>query len=166
IHFHPLPNHDTVAIFYRKLGKRKFIREITKSFYQIMLTYFKFSANMDIGETRREQDGMISWEMDNAIFHLRLSTLPVDLSESLTIRIFPQHNTPKLDDLFLFPYQFQRIKQWLSNESGIILFTGPTGSGKSTTMYSLLEELISHQSSQVITLEEPIERKIKQVLKV
>lgn len=166
IHFHPLPNEDRVTIFYRELGKRKYIQHITKSFFQIMLTYFKFSANMDIGETRQPQNGMISWQMKDDHYHLRLSTLPVGFSESLTIRVFPQSNTPTLNELFLFPFQREQLKQWLHQDAGIILFTGPTGSGKSTTMYSMLEEIIKQRSSQVITLEEPVERKINNVLQV
>lgn len=166
IHFHPLPDLDYVAIFYRELGKRKYIRDITKAFYQIMLAYFKFSANMDIGETRRAQNGMISWRVENDVYHLRLSTLPVEFSESLTIRVFPQDQTPKLEELLLFPFQYNRLKSWLNHDTGIVLLTGPTGSGKSTTMYSMLEELIEQRSSQVITLEEPIERKINHVLQV
>lgn len=166
IHFYPLPNSEVVAIFYRQLGKRIYIREITRAFYNILITYFKFTANMDIGDTRRPQNGMITWETKDNVYQLRLSTLPVNKSESLTIRILPQNKVQKLEELFLFPFQYKRIKQWLNNESGIILFTGPTGSGKSTTMYSLLEELIEQRASQVITLEEPIERKVDHALQV
>lgn len=166
IHFYPLPNSEVVAIFYRQLGKRNYIRDISKSFYQMMVTYFKFSANMDIGDTRRPQNGMITWKTKHHVYQLRLSTLPVEQSESLTIRILPQNKVPKLAELFLFPFQYKRIKRWLNDESGIILFTGPTGSGKSTTMYSLLEELIEQRASQVITLEEPIERKVDHALQV
>lgn len=166
IHFYPLPNSEVVAIFYRQLGKRNYIRDITKSFYKMMVTYFKFSANMDIGDTRRPQNGMITWKTKDSVYQLRLSTLPVDYSESLTIRILPQNKVPRLQELFLFPFQYKRIKRWLDYESGIILFTGPTGSGKTTTMYSLLEEIIEQRASQVITLEEPIERKVDHALQV
>lgn len=166
IHFHPLPDLDYVSIFYRELGVRKYVRDITKSFYQIILSYFKFTANMDIGETRRAQNGMISWEVNDHKFHLRLSTLPVEFSESLTIRVFPQGSTPKLEELLLFPFQYERLKSWLNHQTGIILLTGPTGTGKSTTMYAMLEEMIEQRSSQVITLEEPIERKINHALQV
>jgi len=166
IHFHPIPNDSKVSIYYRELGRRKHVRDITKSFYQIMLTYFKFSANMDIGETRRPQNGMIRWDKEKLLYHLRLSTLPVGSTESLTIRLFPQDNPPNLSELFLFPFQLEKMKAWLNHPAGIILVTGPTGSGKSTTMYSLLEQLLKQRMSQVITLEEPIERKLKHVLQV
>lgn len=166
IHFHPLPDLDYVAIFYRQLGERKYIRDITKAFYQNLLMYFKFSANMDIGETRSSQNGMLHWFAEGELYHLRFSTLPVGYAESLTIRIFPQSQTPKLEELLLFPPQYHRLRHWLNYDTGIILFTGPTGSGKSTTMYSMLEELVERHAAQVITLEEPIERQIDHVLQV
>src|SRR5690625_669859 len=113
IHFHPLPTNKEVAIFFRILGKRKPIRNVSKQFYQMMLTFFKFTSHMDIGETRRPQNGMIEWENEknNTFFDLRLSTLPVNDSESLTIRIFPQHSELHLNELFLFPFQLSKIKQ-------------------------------------------------------
>lgn len=166
IHFHPSVDQENVSIFYRELGKRKFIRNISQSFYQIMLAYFKFTANMDIGETRQPQNGMIRWSMKQTEYHLRLSTLPLGLSESLTIRVFPQSKTPKLKELFLFYFQYKQLKRWLYKHSGIILLTGPTGSGKSTTMYSMLEELVCNRSMQAITLEEPVERHVHNVLQV
>src|SRR5699024_1474974 len=68
--------------------------------------------------------------------------------------------------LFLFPAQFKTMKQWLKQDSGIILLTGPTGCGKSTTMYSLLESMLNEQSFQAITLEDPVERKLDHVIQV
>ncbi len=93
IHFHPAVPKQHVQIYFRILGKRKFVRDISLSFYEMLLTYFKFEANMDIGETRKPQDGMIHWLVDdgNKMVDLRLSTLPANLLESLTIRIFPQN---------------------------------------------------------------------------
>lgn len=168
IHFHPAVQKQHVQIYFRILGKRKFVRDISLSFYEMLLTYFKFEANMDIGETRKPQDGMIHWLVDdgNKMVDLRLSTLPANLLESLTIRIFPQEEPFKLHELFLFPFQLKQMKKWLLKQNGLILFTGPTGSGKSTMMYALLEKMIDMKPVQVITLEEPIERKIDSIIQV
>lgn len=167
IHFFPSPHCEQVSIYFRILGNRVYIRSITKSFYQIILTYFKFSSSMDLGETRRPQDGTMTWHVSNEkYFELRLSTLPVNRTESLSIRIFPQKETPSLDQLFLFPAQFERMKSWLKRKAGLILITGPTGSGKSTTMYALLQAMQQEQSYQIVTLEDPIERKLDHVLQV
>src|SRR5699024_11222031 len=83
-----------------------------------------------------------------------------------TIRILPQEDNPILEHLFLFPFQFNTMKNWLKRRAGIILLSGPTGSGKTTTMYALLESLLQEVSYQAITLEDPIERQIDDVIQV
>src|SRR5699024_9703088 len=100
------------------------------------------------------------------VYSLRLSTLPLSTSESMTIRILAQEKQYKLDELFLFPFQCEQMKSWLKNRYGLILLTGPTGCGKSTTMYALLEFLLQSEKHQVITLEDPVEKKIEDVLQV
>ena len=167
IHFYPDPIYGETKIYYRLLGKRTYIRTIKHSLYQLLLTYFKFASNMDIGEARKPQNGVLSFDSKQyGLYSLRLSTLPLSNLESLTIRILPQEKVPVLDQLFLFPRQFNMMKNWLKQSSGIILFTGPTGCGKTTTMYALLEAMLKENSFQAITLEEPIERKLNEVLQV
>lgn len=168
IHFHPLQFSDQVSIYFRILGERTYVRDISKPFYEMLLTYFKFKSNMDIGETRRPQNGIIHWfdHKQNTSADLRLSTLPLSDLESLTIRIFPQDQNFKINELFLFPSQYTQMETWLTNKAGIILFTGPTGSGKSTAMYALLERMVSTRQVQVITLEEPVERKMDHIIQV
>lgn len=168
IHFYPAPTEDIVFIYFRILGNRKLIQTISKKFYQIILTYFKFTSKMDIGELRKPQNGTITWHCKTMkeTYDLRLSTLPVSNFESLTIRIFSQQFSLELEQLLLFPNQIKQMKTWIHQSSGIILFTGPTGSGKTTTMYALLEKLIHQNSYQIITLEDPIERKLDHVLQV
>src|SRR5690625_590806 len=88
IHFHPIPDKDKIDIYFRLLGKRTFIQSINKSLYQVLLTYFKFSSGMDIGEIRKPQNGTLPYEnKDKRKYSLRLSTLPLIDLESLTIRI-------------------------------------------------------------------------------
>lgn len=167
IHFYPATQCNEVAIYYRVLGSRQLKQKISKAFYQLILTYFKFSAAMDIGETRRPQDGTMSWYINHTEYYeLRLSTLPLHESESLTIRIFPQTNHFTLEELFLFPAQLTQMKKWLTKKAGLILFTGPTGSGKTTTMYALLQSLQQEQAYQIVTLEDPIERKLADIIQV
>lgn len=167
IHFYPLPNEGKTYIYFRILGKRKLIRSIHKSVYQMVLTYLKFSSAMDIGEIRLPQNGTLPFESkNNQTYSLRLSTLPLKESESMTIRLLPQEEELALDQLFLFPAQSRKMKSWLTKPSGIILFTGPTGCGKTTTMYALLEAMLEERSFQAITLEDPIEKKLNDVLQV
>lgn len=121
---------------------------------------------MDIGEIRKPQNGTIDFDTSIHHYSLRLSTLPVNHMESLAIRILPQEEQLTLEQLFLFPNQLNRLKEWISNRAGIILFTGPTGSGKTTTLYSLLQTILKEDSYQTITLEDPIEKDITNILQV
>ncbi|WP_186575800.1 competence type IV pilus ATPase ComGA [Aquibacillus kalidii] len=164
IHF--CPSTELTDIFFRVHGKRIFHASISMRQYETLLAYYKFSSGMDIGENRKPQHGMIDFQTTSQKFSLRLSTLPVNTSESLAIRILPQQDALPLEQLFLFPQQLKKIKQWISHRSGIILFTGPTGSGKTTTLYALLQSLLINHAYQTITLEDPIEKEMRNILQV
>ncbi|MDL4841560.1 competence type IV pilus ATPase ComGA [Aquibacillus rhizosphaerae] len=164
IHF--CPSEKETAIYFRVHGKRISHHTIGLNQYETLLTYYKFTSGMDIGETRKPQHGTISFKTIQHNFSLRLSTLPVNSQESLAIRLLPQQELLQLEQLFLFPNQLSKIKQWITHRSGIILFTGPTGSGKTTTLYALLQSLLTEHSFQTITLEDPIEKEISNILQV
>ncbi|PAV29079.1 competence protein [Virgibacillus profundi] len=164
IHFYPFSTQTN--IYFRIHGKRIFYKSILTSQYELLLTYYKFTSEMDIGEIRKPQNGTITHQDPSQLFSLRLSTLPVNHTESLAIRILPQEENLTLDQLFLFPNQLKKIKEWISNRAGIILFTGPTGSGKTTTLYALLQAILKEKSYQTITLEDPIEKEIHDILQV
>lgn len=121
---------------------------------------------MDIGEVRKPQNGTIVYETITNCYALRLSTLPVNHMESLAIRVLPQDSNLTLEQLFLFPNQLKKLKEWITNRAGLILFTGPTGSGKTTTLYALLQTILTEKSYQTITLEDPIEKNINDILQV
>ncbi|MBP1969739.1 competence protein ComGA [Virgibacillus natechei] len=164
VHFYPFPNHTDV--YFRIHGKRIFYKSLVNSQYQSLLTYYKFTSGMDIGEIRKPQNGTITHQKLDQIYSLRLSTLPVNQMESLAIRILPQEENLTLDQLFLFPNQLNKLKEWITNHAGIILFTGPTGSGKTTTLYGLLQAILKEKSYQTITLEDPIEKEMDDILQV
>lgn len=166
IHFYPF-GQDT-AIYFRIHGKRILHETITCHEYQLLLVYFKFTSNMDIGELRKPQNGKMTFNHDDTSIHydLRLSTLPVNDMESLAIRILPQDQQLQLHQLFLFPFQLDLMKRWMRERAGLILLTGPTGSGKTTTLYSLLEAILQETSYQMITLEDPIEKNMNHILQV
>ena len=121
---------------------------------------------MDIGERRRPQNGAIFCEMNGEILGLRLSTLPSNSRESLVIRLLPQQEQIPFYQLSLFPLMTRKLLALLKHAHGLIILTGPTGSGKSTTLYSLLNETAHLFHRNVITLEDPIEKNYDSVLQV
>nr|WP_036770271.1 competence type IV pilus ATPase ComGA [Pontibacillus halophilus] len=164
IHF--CPYEDEVMVYHRIGGERMYEDRLALTDYVPLLAYFKFSANMDIGEMRKPQNGHYVHQEKEFTYALRLSTLPLTETESLAIRILPQKSLPALQELFLFPQQATLMSQWMRTASGMIVFTGPTGSGKTTTMYALLLSLLQEHSFQTITLEDPIEQPLKDILQV
>ncbi|MCA0970100.1 Flp pilus assembly complex ATPase component TadA [Halobacillus litoralis] len=164
IHF--LPYEDYANIHFRIHGERILHSSLSLVEYQRLLSYFKFTSGMDIGEMKRPQNGTLEHRTDQKTFDLRLSTLPITGTESLAVRILsPMDHTP-LEQLFLFPNQLNQIRSWLRYKSGMILFTGATGSGKTTTLYALLQSLLKRRSFQAITLEDPIEKNLTNIIQV
>ncbi len=164
IHF--IPNGNECYIYFRINGYRWFYKKIQKRQYDSLLSYYKFSSGMDIAENRLPQDGTLSVHFDHTTYFLRLSSLPLKHSESLAIRILPEKYEPDIGDLFVFPSQAKQLMQWVKTSSGLILFTGPTGSGKSSTMYALLKQATKEYGYQSITLEDPIEQTVERILQV
>lgn len=164
IHFYPFKDHTD--IYFRIQGKRTLHQTMLSEQYQLLITYYKFTSGMDIGENRKPQNGVLTHKEKGNLYSLRLSTLPVNYHESLAIRILPQEKNLSISQLFLFPNQLKKLKKWISHREGIILFTGPTGSGKTTTLYALLETILKEKSYQTITLEDPVEKQMEDILQV
>ncbi|SFL82482.1 competence-related pilin export protein ComGA [Gracilibacillus orientalis] len=164
IHF--IPQTSDIQIFFRCNGKRNFHTSLTKKQYMMIISYYKFTGKMDIGENRTPQQGTIHYQYQNQTYSLRLSTLPANNLESLAIRLLPQQNTHSLHQLFLFPQQLQIIQSWLYFQSGLVLLTGATGSGKTTTLYAIIKAFMETNHYQTITLEDPIEKPLDNVLQV
>lgn len=164
IHFYPFLKQTD--IYLRIHGKRKLLQTIPTAKYNTLLAHYKFMSGMDIGENRRPQNGTVDYKKEKKQYSLRLSTLPIHDHESLAIRLLPQEEHLTLEELFLFQTQVKRLKQWMTKGAGLILLTGPTGSGKTTTLYALLETILKERSLQAITLEDPIEKDLTDILQV
>ncbi|WP_044894418.1 competence type IV pilus ATPase ComGA [Bacillus alveayuensis] len=139
---------------------------IPKYFSERLISHLKFLASMDIGERRRPQNGALTIKTNSYNVHLRLSTLPTVFDESLVIRILPQKTIQPLSKLSLFRQSTKKILSFLNHSHGLMIFTGPTGSGKTTTLYSLLQYAKKHFKRNIITLEDPVETKSDDVLQV
>lgn len=164
IHF--IPQISEIDIFFRCNGKRTFHASLSQKHYMMMLAYYKFTGKMDIGENKTPQQGAIHYHYRDQPYSLRLSTIPVNSLESLAIRILPQQSIHSLQQLFLFPHQLRILQKWLHFPSGLVLLTGATGSGKTTTLYALIKALMVSNQYQTITLEDPIEKPLDNVLQV
>ncbi|MBY6035515.1 GspE/PulE family protein [Fictibacillus nanhaiensis] len=164
IHFIPIRKGGVVQfriderlLHYKTLSQEEYIR---------VISHFKYSARMDIGEQRKPQSGAMDTMINNESIHLRLSSIPSAFNESLVIRILPQQETLSISELSLFPHELKKLISLIKRSSGLLLFTGPTGSGKTTILYSLLQHLQKNYKRQVITLEDPVERKVDSFLQM
>lgn len=163
---HIVPKDKDAMIQYRIDDDLIEKQTMRKEVCERIISHFKFLASMDIGERRRPQNGSLSLNTTNVNVHLRLSTLPTIFEESLVIRILPQEKIPSLDQISLFPSTTRKLLSLLNHSHGLMIFTGPTGSGKTTTLYSLIHYAKLHFKRNIITLEDPVETKSSEVLQV
>ena len=163
---HIEPQETIMNIRMRIDGKLNNILTIPKDLQQAVISRFKVIGNMDIAERRIPQDGRAAMRLENQDVDLRLSTLPTIFGEKIVIRILLKNEqllTRK--GIGLTEENNKRFDRLLKFNSGVILIVGPTGSGKSSTMYTLIRELIS-ESTNLILLEDPVEYQIAGVTQV
>ncbi len=155
IHIEPKRNKSIVRL--RIDGNLHDTHSIPKQVYPGFLSRIKIMARMDIAEKRKPQDGRIKSVFKDTEIELRVSTVPVAFGEKVVIRVFdPAILVQDLSTLGFFPEQQVIFERTISKPYGIILVTGPTGSGKTTTLYSTLQHLASPKVN-VTTIEDPIE---------
>jgi type II secretory ATPase GspE/PulE/Tfp pilus assembly ATPase PilB-like protein len=122
-----------------------------------LISQLKIRANLDIAEKRLPQDGRLQFLVNKSAYSARLSSFPTLYGEKCVLRILaPQEQLPPLEELGLLAEQLDIFKQALQQNQGLILITGATGSGKSTSLYSALN-YVNHQGYNICTLEDPIE---------
>jgi general secretion pathway protein E len=154
---HIEPKRDFSLIRFRIDGILHNIHKIPKAVHPPMISRVKMMARLDIAEKRRPQDGRIKTEYEGKEIELRISTLPVAFGEKVVVRIFdPVILMKNVEELGFFPKEMDHVRNFIANTHGIILSTGPTGSGKTTTLYSLLK-ILSNSEVNVSTIEDPIE---------
>lgn len=138
---------------------------IEKMLYDISLlpaivTRIKIMGGMDISERRKPQDGRITIDIDRAEYDIRVSVLPSSYGEKIVLRLANANAlTRSKSELGMREWELQKFEHIISNPNGIMLVTGPTGSGKSTTLYTALSEL-NRESVNIITVEDPVEANI------
>lgn len=155
IHIEPFENE--VKIRYRIDGQLQTVNSLQKESLGPLVTRIKILAGLDITEKRLPQDGRIITKIDNQDVDLRVSILPVVNGEKIVIRILNK-NSYKIEkqQLGMSEANLKKLYNIISKPNGIVLVTGPTGSGKSTTLYTILNELNSDKSN-IVTIEDPVE---------
>jgi len=154
---HVEPQEKGLRIRYRIDGMLYDIMTIPREMGIPTVSRLKVLAGMDVTERRRPQDGHISYALDSKRYDLRAATLPTHLGEKVVLRVLDESAVTKgLNHLGLEPESLVRLKELIHRPYGMLLVTGPIGSGKTTTMYTCLSE-INHQTRNIVTLEDPVE---------
>lgn len=161
---HVEPMYDKLRIRYRIDGLLREVQSPEKKLQPALISRIKLMAGMNIAEKRLPQDGRIRTVVDNKEFDLRISTLPAHYGESVVLRILDRR-IMKIEELGFSPTQQEEFKNIVNLPNGIILVTGPTGSGKSTTLYAVLSG-INRRKKKILTVEDPVEYQISGINQV
>ena len=159
--------HETeVVVRFRIDGALVRVMAYDISMLPVMVTRLKIMGGMDISEKRKPQDGRITIEVDHSEYDVRVSILPTSYGEKVVMRIASTVALTRTKaQLGMREHELTRFDHILSNPNGIILVTGPTGSGKSTTLYTALSAL-NDEAVNIITVEDPVEANISGINQV
>lgn len=159
IHIEPFENQ--LRIRFRMDGQLKVVLTPKISLATMLVSRIKVMAKLDIAEKRLPQDGRIATKLGGRAVDLRVSTIPSSFGERVVMRLLDKSaGRLNLTDLGLPTDQLETLKQLLARPHGILLVTGPTGSGKTTTLYGALSRLNNHQRN-IMTVEDPVEYNIE-----
>lgn len=163
---HIRPQADSIMIYYRIDGRLQWIRSLNKALHTPLLNRAKILGQLDIAERRLPQDGHALIKRGQHHVDLRLSIIPTVHGESLVIRVLDQHQgIRRLSALGVGQRQRAQLQQLCQQQSGLFLVVGPTGSGKTSTLYSLLEE-IRRDGRHILTVEDPVEYSLEGIEQV
>ena len=164
IHVEPLSTN--LRIRYRIDGRliEVAVPENIKALQSSVIARLKIMARLDIAERRVPQDGRINLQFEGQTIDVRVATVPTVEGESVSLRLLNQEKF-NLAKLGMEPFVQKKIEALLHLPNGIILITGPTGSGKSTSLYSFLSE-VNHPERRIVTVEDPVENKLTGVMQI
>ena len=155
IHIEPMESH--IRVRYRVDGVLHNRAKYNKNVLSAVTARIKIIGGMDIAEKRKPQDGRITQVVDNVEYDIRVSVLPTVYGEKIVMRLAAKMAlTRDKSQLGMKPYELVQFEQIIKKPHGILLVTGPTGSGKSTTLYTALSEL-NQEAVNIITVEDPVE---------
>jgi type IV pilus assembly protein PilB len=157
---HLEPDEKALGVRFRIDGFLYESLTLPKQIHPSLTSRIKILAEMDIAETRLPQDGNFNVKMEKRSFEIRVSTFPTIYGENVVLRVLDQTSPLfKLEDMGFSEEMLDLCKQLIRRPNGIILVTGPTGSGKTTTLYAFLN-LINSKEKNIITVEDPVEYRL------
>jgi len=163
------PHEEFVQVRFRVDGQLERYRKLPIGVLNTLISRFKVLGEMDIAEKRAPQDGRFSHKFGptGQSIDIRAATLPTKYGERMTLRLLAlQTESLTLERLGMCPTDLKSFENAIDKPHGMILLTGPTGSGKTTTLYAALRKLIAHEEWNIVTIEDPIEYGIPGVAQV
>jgi type II secretory ATPase GspE/PulE/Tfp pilus assembly ATPase PilB-like protein/8-oxo-dGTP pyrophosphatase MutT (NUDIX family) len=155
-----------IAVRHRVDGVLAVVRTLPRTLGPALVSRIKILSGLDIADRLRPQDGRARVAINGAAVDLRVSTLPASHGEKVVIRVLDGRSTvPTLDGMGFHPDELERIERLLQSREGLILVTGPTGSGKTTTLYAALRR-IKERGVNIVTVEDPIEYRLSGIVQV
>lgn len=125
--------------------------------YEQLLAYIKFQASLTLTHPRRPQSGLLTLETGKTCYYARISILPTSHYQSLVMRLINHNHQKTIDDIPYFIQNAEILKDMAKMQAGLILISGPTGSGKTTTAYAFIDYLKHHLGKSIVTIEDPVE---------
>ncbi|MDM8565259.1 ATPase, T2SS/T4P/T4SS family [Candidatus Halobeggiatoa sp. HSG11] len=163
---HVEPEEHTFFVRYRIDGILYEHLNLPKERFNPIASRIKLISGLDIAERRLPQDGRLNTRVSGQDLDIRVSCLPGVHGESIVMRLLPkERQTSTLNQLGFSPDHYQMFNDWVSEPHGIILVTGPTGSGKSTTLYAALDA-VNNRTQKIITVEDPVEYQLGGITQV
>ncbi len=163
---HIEPEEGSFAVRYRIDGVLRQVMKIPRAAGFPLVSRIKIISNLDIADRMRPQDGRARVAVNGVPIDLRVSTLPASMGEKVVIRVLDSRATVlSLDNLGLNPDEIDAFKNLLLHHEGIVLVTGPTGSGKTTTLYSAIRHIMTGKTN-IVTVEDPVEYRIQGIVQV
>jgi type IV pilus assembly protein PilB len=163
---HIEPQEPDMRVRYRVDGILVNAIEVPSSAQREVISHIKILADMDISERRMPQDGHISYDHNDKNYDLRISSLPAVGEEKIVIRVLDTTTSlASLDQIVKDPQDYEKVISMVGSPYGMILLTGPTGSGKTTTLYSIIEHL-NTPDRNIVTIEDPVEYRLKGITQV
>ena len=157
---HIEPTEKSLIIRQRIDGVLFLLKELPKNVHQPITARLKMMAQLDIAERRNPQDGRIQFKINNKDIDARIAVMPTINGEKTTIRILDRGNVVMdVSKLGISERQIEKFKRMVEQPTGIVLVTGPTGSGKTSTLYTVLNE-VNNVSTNIVTVEDPVEYKL------